>query len=511
MDRALPAVAILSWLFLVGCGPATFAGGSEQGLLPSPADVPVAVGHSPAEVWADGRLLFGAHYLAEGYNNRVIAVDHQLRFRPVWSGDGSDTLAEAAVALFTFEMGGYTGEAAVTCDWEEATVDPADCWLGLANYTTNQWDWCTAGSAPGEAAEYIDEGDRLVLVVVLLGEEVGHLNWVRVGAAEVVAGVDLTKLYASPLANELAAVEDDWKHRDTDPVDWTVVAERTDGDLFHHLVVSHEVGGETHYGYVRVPPYPGFHSFGVLVYCHGGSTGVFDTDLFNLDYVWIDSDNLPDQCIMVMPSFRGETVFGGELGGWTSDGVSDPYDTDCDDALALLNGVLDEFNSADPARIAVMGVSRGAQVAQRMGQRDGRIAAVVDCYGQTDEWLPSYQRGSAALLSQAGAGTDITGDPWGAVLDGMRLGSVDSWEARAFLLRRSTLYFPELYPRLQVHHGTADASISIEHSDRLAEVMTGYPEVGFEYYRYDGGTHNLTSLDDSEERIGALLEDVMGL
>ncbi len=75
------------------------------------------------------------------------------------------------------------------------------------------------------------------------------------------------------------------------------------------------------------------------------------------------------------------------------------------------------------------------------------------------------------------------------------------------LLRRSPVYFADRLPQLQGHHGTLDVVVDVSQAERLIEVMEqlGRSEPEFEFYLYEGGTHNPLSLPGSIDRSAEFL------
>jgi len=323
--------------------------------------------------------------------------------------------------------------------------------------------------------------------------------------------VDLEALFASPTAAEVDVVRADWATRDTDPVDAQVEGEEpfTLGSVAAKLrIVSHGIDGGRHYGAVIVPEGAEPGRLPVVVYAHEGDRGVNTSVLAQLGFVL--GDALAD-FIWVVPSFRAETLRTGD-GVWPSGGQPSPWDRDVDDALTFLGAALELTAEADPERIGVLGLSRGAGVALLMGIRDPRIDRVVEFFGPTDFFGPFVQD----VVEDAIGGT-LRDLPGLAVLDDRFIqplaeGSLTVPEVRPELVRRSAVLFASDLPVLQLHHGRADDVVDASQAESLIDALEaldrGCP--ADEFFLYEGGGHDPLGLSGSVGRavefLGALTE-----
>ena len=323
--------------------------------------------------------------------------------------------------------------------------------------------------------------------------------------------VDLALLFAPPTADEIALVAADWETRGVSAQDVSMVTSVAVGSDATVSIVSHDVGGVTHYGAVRVPTGGAAGSLPVVVVAHEGDAGVaVDAVLGLLEFGLGSSVN---EYVVVIPSFRSEPLtFQGET--YQSGGEPSPWDRDVDDALALLNVVLGTTPEADTDRIGVLGFSRGACVALLMAIRDARISVVVEFFGPTD-FFGSFVQG---IVEDAldGMPRDLPGVDYlnTRFIQPLAEGNVTIEEVRLELVRRSPVYYADRLPDVQVHHGTADGIVPVGEAERLIDVMEGLGRgvPAFESYIYQGGGHNPLLLPGSIERtvafIGRLQESV---
>lgn len=319
-------------------------------------------------------------------------------------------------------------------------------------------------------------------------------------------GVDVGRLFAAPTASEISSVRAEWAARVVAVNGFRVEATApfalglTPGRL---RIVSHLVDGNRHYGAIAVPDGAAAGSLPVLVYAHGGDAGVSTDELVLL---FLALGAAADDHVWVVPSFRSETLRSGSL-SWTSEGAPSPWDRDVDDALSLVSATLANEPAADAARIAVLGLSRGAGVGLLMAARDSRIDAAIDFFGPTDFFDP-WVRGivEEALRNQP---RDLPGLAWldEAFLQPLKRGSVSVEEVRTELVRRSAALFASSLPAVQVHHGTADGIVSVSQAQRLDQAMRalGRSAPSYQFYTYPGGDHNPLTLPGSVDRAAAFL------
>ena len=246
-----------------------------------------------------------------------------------------------------------------------------------------------------------------------------------------------------------------------------------------------------------------------MLFLHGGFSGVKVAQLRGFDNL-LGNKSLSDQFFYLLPSFRGELLAAGTLGGFLSKGSGSAMDRDVDDSMALLDGLLTHVPQADRLRVCVFGTSRGGGTALLMGIRDGRVRKVVDTFGMTDFFLPSIQAGLEAWINNGVPPKNPAHrHALGVAVDPYLAGKMTLAEARLALLRSSAAHFAADLPETQIHHGRLDATVDIEHSNLLdAALKQTSPPVPSEYFRYVNGVHNLSSLNGAGSRIGALFTEL---
>jgi len=326
-------------------------------------------------------------------------------------------------------------------------------------------------------------------------------------AAPLAAQVDLGPLFAPPTAAEIAAVRQDWASRTPTPTGWRVLRTGT-SEGFTLEAVSHRIDGRTHYGAVRFPRgYSPGRRYPVLLYLHGGFDGLYVPNLVAFDAA-DPSGCTRDSFLVVAPAYRGEMLNGGSIIGiYTGDGPDDPFDTDCDDAMALLTAVLVNVPEARPAPVAVLGGSRGGNVAYHVALRDPRPGRVAVHAGPSDFFLAEVRRGAEQEIA-----TGTTDDPLGRKVADLiaapwLAGDLSLAKARLKLLSWCVVPFLDRPLALQLHHGAYDTVVPMRHTlevDSL-ETLLGAPSPPYEFIVYPRGGHEAASLAGYAENFARFL------
>ncbi len=311
--------------------------------------------------------------------------------------------------------------------------------------------------------------------------------------------IDLDALFAPPTAAEIAAVEADWATRDVrvegvQPELQSVVL--LGGGLGTARVFSHLVEGARHYGAVLVPSGAAPGSLPVIVFAHGGDTGV---DVGEVALLLALLGEQTRNFAFVVPSFRSEPL---TLDGqtFTSGGEPSPWDRDVDDALAFLEVALQEVPETNSERIAALGYSRGGTVALLMAARDDRIQRVVEFAAPTDffgSWIRTIVEDALDGQPSGLPAIDVLEEH---LVGPLRDGSMDAATFRSELIRRSPSLWAERLPPIQLHHGTADAVVPVSQAVSLMDALEAHSREGDEFYLYEGAGHSPLEMRESDAR-----------
>jgi len=350
-----------------------------------------------------------------------------------------------------------------------------------------------------------------LIILLLAGCEVSNSVDPVEDEEQIVGGVNLTEVFSEPTTAEIQTILADWSGRN--PIASNVTVIQQDPVTLSNQVpatvsiVSHEVEGVLHYGAVIAPDAPDGlvpGSAPVLVYAHGGDGGVsVDGEALLLLSLFPD---LAPQFVHVVPSFRDEPLtFQGQT--WQSEGPASPWDKDVDDTFALIDVATTVAPAADPSRIAVLGMSRGAGVGMLMAARSQSVRRVLGFFGPTDFFGPFVQEVTTEILEgnpRQLPGLDYLSD---AFIMPYQAGGLSLENLRLELVRRSPILFLDRISNLQIHHGTADTVVPVSQAQRMIDAMqeAGRGSDTFEAFLYEGGEHNPFTLDGSLQRGSAFM------
>ncbi len=322
---------------------------------------------------------------------------------------------------------------------------------------------------------------------------------------------ELDTIVAAPTDAEIESVRADWAARDISPVD--VFVEFTEtyplGEAPATLrVVSHQVGEVRHYGAILAPDSAAPGTLPVLMYLHGGESGV---DVGDIDIVRYSLGELQDSVVYVIPSFRSERLEYGDA-VWVSTGPGGHWDYDVDDALALLNVALELTPQAKSEGVNIVGGSRGAGVAMLAGIRDERIENIVAFFGPTDffdDWVRQIVR--EAILGRPRELTGVAHMNSSFIQPYLR-GEIDLAEVRLELVRRSSVLFAEDLPAVQLHHGDSDETVAVSQAYSMIRAMEalGREPPEFEAFIYEGAGHEIFGLRGAIPRAVQFLRRALG-
>lgn len=320
--------------------------------------------------------------------------------------------------------------------------------------------------------------------------------------------VDLDRLFAPPTVAERQIIESEWAalRRSTayTPGNVQIAFEETRPDGSRIAILSHTTGltAATHYGAVRIPPgvVPA-DGWPVVAYTHGGAQG-FDLVETLERFVTGTLVDVGSESVLVVPTFRSETMVNTPIGDLLSNGEISIWDKDVDDALALVTATFRAYPElTDDRSFGTIGGSRGGTVALLMGLRDPRVQAAATYYGPMDFFAPSVRSIAEAYL--AGTSSEELGSelslpkmvPYmlNTFLQPLADGIISYETARLELLKRSPAHFTYLLPNTIAHHHGCDGLVPFEHFEALQANEADIPEDA-ELYAYDpecaGGNSN---------------------
>ena len=263
----------------------------------------------------------------------------------------------------------------------------------------------SSGGQADSASVATDDGGRATAIWIL-GPDPGEQALTvssgaasaRVTAESLDLEAELDLLFVPATQAEMDVVLADWAGRSAPAEDVRVELSEDfslGGSDANLRVVSHVVTGYRHYGVIITPAGAEDGSLPILVYLHGGESGVSTADA-QIAALGLGED-LRESFVYVLPSYRSEPLRHGET-QWVSEGTSSHWDYDVDDVIALVNVAFETTPEAKPGGYNLLGGSRGGGVALLAGIRDERVERIVSFFGPTDffdTWVREIVREAA--------------------------------------------------------------------------------------------------------------------
>lgn len=127
----------------------------------------------------------------------VVSQPGLASFSPA-TGAGANGLSGMAFAVYHFVIPDYDGDSSLHYALGPQSGEPADLYIGLANWGDERWDWFTGNTEgliqPGSMQDYFVLGGNLLAVVAVQGDQPFDLTELRIGSRP-----PLPSLAASPL------------------------------------------------------------------------------------------------------------------------------------------------------------------------------------------------------------------------------------------------------------------------------------------------------------------------
>ncbi len=195
--------------------------------------------------------------------------------------------------------------------------------------------------------------------------------------------IDLDSLFLPAQKPELDKIWNEWDQFDTGSDSFQIVLNLSIHNGRATDIIGHYKEGTKHYGAVihpRTPPAEG--KIPVLMWVEGLDQFNPHVDILKDYIISALSKSLPDH-LLVIPSFRGQSLRVGKH-AFCSDGFfGDAFDGATDDALRFLQLVREQY-AIDEENISIYGISRGGTVALLAGARESSFKNIITQAGPTD-------------------------------------------------------------------------------------------------------------------------------
>ena len=308
---------------------------------------------------------------------------------------------------------------------------------------------------------------------------------------EIVNGVNLTRLFASPSRDERSAVRDTWAAREAQQPEryaYAEVARGASGEatlvVFEGRLLSETGEAVVHHAVARLPSRPAGDARSLpVLFLSPKERATSDAAFFTTT----DTPRLRDDVVQILVAWRGGSIRA--LGQtFSAPAPERPYDADADDALAAQAALAlspDLPFTVDFERSAWAGRGRGGTVALLAAARSGQPDAVVTWAAPTGFLLPSVY-GDVERALRGGDPTDLPGfDPlYREAIFPIRDSDARLAEARRELLLRSPLYFSDTLPPTLLIHSPLDSVVPFEHATELSARLPDPEPFGIGLYTF---------------------------
>lgn len=205
----------------------------------------------------------------------------------------------------------------------------------------------------------------------------------RISYANINRDIDLDSLFLPARELELDKIWEEWDRFDSGSDSFRVILNLSIHNGRATDIIEHTVEGKKHYGAVIKPRTPAEEGkIPMLMWVEGLDQFNPQVDILRDHVITNLLKSMPDH-LLVIPSFRGQSL---RIGKHTfcSDGFfGDAFDGATDDALRFLHLVNRQY-AIDEEDISIYGISRGGTVALLAGARDPIFRNIIAQAGPTD-------------------------------------------------------------------------------------------------------------------------------
>lgn len=320
---------------------------------------------------------------------------------------------------------------------------------------------------------------------------------------EIVGGVNLTALFATPTAAEIEALNAAPGPTATTSSSTLVSVEPDASGARRYVLALDQANQRIATALVRVPgtaadvsPLP------VIIVLTDGTDGASEADLLSVGF-----GALQTRAVQVVLAYRGEALSLDGTQEFNSSLRPDPYRSDVSDVLALL-GALPTVPRADLQRVALVGVGRGGTVALLASSA---VDAVVTLGAPTDLFAPSFRAEvRTRLQNQRPPNPYPALDALAAPVFALRDGEIGQSAARAGLLAFSPARLRPDFPAVLALHAVGDRVVGDDQLSSLRLALDSAPGTSQIAELVENATHDdLPTLSVVRSQIEAFLLEVL--
>lgn len=303
------------------------------------------------------------------------------------------------------------------------------------------------------------------------------------GVPDIVAGVDLTALFAAPtgaerdsVAARLAQTGGTGASRVTAATATTLAPDPVTGAMYTLVTLKNAAGQTVTSAVARSPALDlgGGGPLPVLFILPDGAGAASDEDFLTGE----SAQGLDRRTVQIVLADRGAalTTRGVTAGSPArtvrpSEVPADPYRADVLDLLALTQN-LGSVPRADASRLGATGVGRGGAVALLAAERaPGRFKAIVPLSAPTSLFEATFRLDVRSALTGGSPGRLPAAETLVAPALALSRGQISLQEARLRMLELSATALPGRLPPTHAYHAATDDVVPLAHLARLREAV----------------------------------------
>jgi PKD repeat protein len=167
--------------------------------LPTVTDVALKVGVRRSSFTEEGLRREGSAYDTELRAQRVTKAGSFATFSPALDGD-NDSFTDMSLCFYVFDLSAYDRDPTLRMQWD-TPPSAGSLWVALADLASNSWQFFQADEPAlnvGDFAPYAQLEGRLIVALIVMGNQPAVLSEVRVGSLPPTAAFEADTLLGPP-------------------------------------------------------------------------------------------------------------------------------------------------------------------------------------------------------------------------------------------------------------------------------------------------------------------------